>query len=798
MPCRLPAFFSRKGKGFKTQFSSYFKPSAKTIAILLLLACAGGPADLNEFTSYFLPESTDTQPGDGRYHYTQQFLYLDEYSDSLRLAENTNAEAWAKYAGVSNDIAYNYFYSESANNTLPNRLMLKGNKAAIAYLQFAKTVDKAYQPATYAWEEGRKDSLVLVESYEKAKQSARVATDGFLKERYGFQAVKLAMMLDQPEACVQLYDELIKPLKTKSFISDWAYARRAGASMAMGDTAKAIYEFAQVFERCPSRRREADLSLRMKGVMFQEKALTYCQNDAEKAAVYALCAIQPFQDALPFLKKIVELNPKNSLIELIAAREINKTEYYSLGEIPYTEDTLAFEAHRKESPSYFEQLQAFTAEIAANKTLNNSAFWYTAASYLAYVNKDYDKASDFLAKAQAQPTQNNYLKQQIALQQMLLLIAKQESITPEFETQAIGMLETFGGSDNFRLVNAYTRACGLLAKMYRGQPLDDKKSGGFLSSCGKKSEEVPATHLAKAFLLEAAASWQSRPQNADYSPIFATNKDRYAIENSASTATIEQVIKYFQVPTPTDFDKRLMKLSGVDADYLYVVLGRKYLIQHQYAKAAEAFGKVTPIHWTAETSVFPTYFDENPFHLTPDNGESKKHTFTPATFAKRMTELESQMNKGDAKAAYLLGCGAYNIGYWGNSWILSQRQRSSSEYQYMYPPRDLSGEDYYVMTKAHTYFDKAMQTKDAELAAKAAFGAALCEQSAFFIYQANEGRDLGYGEDEQTAFQKRMSSEEKKRLGKYFALLRSKYATTQYTKEVLEECSLYRDFVGGE
>ena len=264
MPFRLPAFSSRKGKGFKTQFSNYFKPSAKTIAILLLLACAGGPADLNEFTSYFLPESTNTQPSDRRYHYTQQFLYLDEYSDSLRLAENTNAEAWAKYAGVSNDIAYNYFYAESANNTLPNRLMLKGNKAAIEYLQFAKTVDKAYQPATYAWEEGRKDSLVLVESYEKAKQSARVATDGFLKERYGFQAVKLAMMLDQPDACVKLYDELIKPLKTKSFISDWAYARHAGASMVMG-----IYEFAQVFERCPSRRRDADLSLRMKGVMFQ-------------------------------------------------------------------------------------------------------------------------------------------------------------------------------------------------------------------------------------------------------------------------------------------------------------------------------------------------------------------------------------------------------------------------------------------------------------------------------------------------------------------------------------------------
>jgi hypothetical protein len=84
----------------------------------------------------------------------------------------------------------------------------------------------------------------------------------FLKERYGFQAVKLAMILGQPEACVKLYNELILPLKTKTFISDWAFSRKAGATLALGDTAKAIYEFSLVFERCPSRRREADLSLR--------------------------------------------------------------------------------------------------------------------------------------------------------------------------------------------------------------------------------------------------------------------------------------------------------------------------------------------------------------------------------------------------------------------------------------------------------------------------------------------------------------------------------------------------------
>jgi hypothetical protein len=780
----------------KIPFNRYFKHSTKTIAILILLACASGPADLNEFTSYFLPENATVHAGDGRYHYTQQFLYLDEYSDSLQLDNNTNAQAWANYADVSDVIAYNYFYSESANNTLPNRLMLKGNKAAIAYIQLAKEVEKAYQPAVYSWEESSKDSLVLVEAFDKSQRLARSTTDAFLKERYGFQAVKLAMILGQPEACVKLYNELILPLKTKTFISDWAFSRKAGATLALGDTAKAIYEFSLVFERCSSRRREADLSLRMKGIKFQEKALSYCQNDAEKAAVYALCAIQPLEDGLPMLKKIVELNPKNNLIELITAREINKNEYYVNGEIPYVEDTTAYETRRAESSNYFEQLGEFSAENAENKNLGNPAFWYTAASYIAYVNKNYDKSSEYLTKAQATATQNSYLKQQMSIQQMLLLIAKQDKITPEFENQAVGMLEQFGKSDNFRVVNAYTRACGLLARMYRGQPLDDKKSGGWLSGCNSKKEEnVGGSNLAKAFLLESAASWQSRSANADgYAPAFATNTDRYAVEDSASVESVQEVLKYIQQPTLGDFDKRLVKLSGIDANYMHIVLGRKFLNGHQYVEAAEAFAKVSPQTWKEEP--FVTYLDSNPFYIKPDNGQRADEAFTPTTFAKRMAELEKQMKAGDAQAAYLLGCGAYNMGYWGNSWLLSQRQWSGAEYQYMYPPRDLSGEDYFASTKAKSYFEKAIQlTKDSEVAAKAAFGAAMCVQNAFTLFQAAEGREIGYSESDQAAFATRMNSEIRKQLDPYFGLLKNKYPTTQYTREVVAECSTYRDFL---
>ncbi|MEZ4901817.1 MAG: hypothetical protein R2822_08695 [Spirosomataceae bacterium] len=185
------------------------------------------------------------------------------------------------------------------------------------------------------------------------------------------------------------------------------------------------------------------------------------------------------------------------------------------------------------------------------------------------------------------------------------------------------------------------------------------------------------------------------------------------------------------------------------------------------------------------------------FYLKPDNGQKPNELFTPATFAKKMADLQTKMNTGNAEAAYLLGCGAYNMGYFGNSWMLSRRGWSSVEYEYMYPPRDLSDEDYYIAKQAKIYFEKAITlAKEPELAAKAAFGASLCEQNAFAIFRAAAGRAIGYEEKEQIAFQSRMKIEAHQRLSKYFSLLQKKYTEAQYTREVIQECAIYRDFIG--
>lgn len=274
------------------------------------------------------------------------------------------------------------------------------------------------------------------------------ADDLFLKERYAFQAVKLACELSTYKQAQQLYDQLVKPLPKHAFMSDWALCRRAGATLALGDTARAIYEFAQVFDRCSSRRKAAETSLRTYGIRFRKEALDYAQTDRERAAVYALCAIQPGQDALDLLKEIVRLTPKNPLIELIMAREINRNEYYffttgeeyirtSMSDHP---DSVGFINRQEKTASYFDKLRSFGLESTQNKTLSNPAFWYTATAYLNYLGKDYKAAQSHVDQAVLQPITNPDLKKQITVQRVLLLAAQTEKITPETENQLIGYL----------------------------------------------------------------------------------------------------------------------------------------------------------------------------------------------------------------------------------------------------------------------------------------------------------------------------------------------------------------------
>lgn len=817
-----------------------FRRPAFMFFVLIGLAC--GPSfDPNEFMSFFMPESGNAQPEDSRYIFTPQFYNdaesYEPYGSVPAAVIDENIKAWGNYTGnkLPDTLISRALYDEESTAVRVLRMSLEQkNPDAVAYLTFAWAADNG-QGDPWNPNASKVDSTQLPQALDEAKKRYQTTTDAFLKERYAFQAVKLASELGDPKQAQHLYDQLVGPLPKKTFISDWALCRRAGGSLALGDTAKAIYEFAQVFDRCPSRRKAAETSLRKYGIQFREKALEYAKTDTERAAVYALCAIQPGiplggTGALAMLKEVVRLTPKNPLIELIMAREINRNEYYffmtdeeyTRNNISVTPDSVRFANRKNQAPAYFDELRSFALEAANNKALADPAFWYTAAAYLDYLGKDYTAAQTHLDQADQSPATNKTLTAQIAVQRMLLLSAQTEVVTPQTEQQLIGYLEAFDSTGNFRINNAYVSVCKQFANKYT---YSDTPKSGWLSSCSRaKTQPVDDNARAKSYLFTVLTS---QPGANSY---FASTVDPHAIDDTVSSATLQQTIRFMRQPNQTDFDKRLIKLSTLNTDQLTLLLGRRFMMEHRYAEAADAFGKVNPKLWQSEP--FTLYFKTNPFAIKMPRlvavdqpggakrasnptgvnfpAESQPNPYSPVQFARRMADLEKQAQSatGDqaAELYYQLGCGAWNLSWYGNAWLLVKSYWSAGEPPVYDVPTDpvarqkrfdaLMNTDYYTTSHAKGYFEQSVKAaKTPALADRSAYMAARCEAHAFAVQRSIEQIRNGYVYEGDSTFVKNMLTLRRARYASAYNEFFKNRRRSLFDKEMIRECAMYKDFL---
>jgi hypothetical protein len=141
-------------------------------------------------------------------------------------------------------------------------------------------------------------------------------------------------------------------------------------------------------------------------------------------------------------------------------------------------------------------------------------------------------------------------------------------------------------------------------------------------------------------------------------------------------------------------------------------------------------------------------------------------------------------------AWYNLGLAAYNMSYWGNGWLFSERYRSSAEIEYGNPTSD----DYFTNTFAKACFEKALAANpDPELGAKICYAGSLCERNEYYFTYATEMPDT-FNEEELDYYRIRMETRIKPGFQKFFSRLKSDYEATHYENEVIKECITYRNY----
>ncbi len=112
------------------------------------------------------------------------------------------------------------------------------NPAALTYLKLAWQAEEAAPRPVNAWEADsvRQDTSgsVLPTLLGEARAGFESTQDPFLKERYAFQAVKLAAMAKNYALSRTLYDDLVRPLSKKTFLSGLVVVSSCGGNDGVG------------------------------------------------------------------------------------------------------------------------------------------------------------------------------------------------------------------------------------------------------------------------------------------------------------------------------------------------------------------------------------------------------------------------------------------------------------------------------------------------------------------------------------------------------------------------------------
>lgn len=811
----------------KSKKSSRLFNSFLALLALVLLACGPGLFDSNEFPGLFMPQSGYTPSDAEPYYFSPSSFYVSYYDFSNypnQEEEDKNLKEWKAHyhLNISDSIVAAIVYQAKDDPQNPFYEAIKQDPAAWHYLKQARQIEQASETGGTSWDTKPADTVAMKHLFAQMVQSMAIHKQRFLKDKFAFQAIKLAHELGLYDSCINMYNHYFGQISDSGTMKYLSLSRMGGALLDKGDTAQSVYVFSQVFDQCPSRRRQAYMSLRLNNIRFIPKALKFCKNIREKAAVYTLCAIQPWQEALPLMDSLVAIDPNLPYLELIMGREINKNEgyYYKRNKIfddRYDAwglgdgDSAAVQKKGKKITNYFQKLQHFALTCSENPQIKDKAFWLTASAYICYVSGDYKKAASLLDKAKTEPTDNPVLKQQILLQQLLLETSRAKKITPKLEEKVLLLLDSLRNTNSFYKNNALVMACHNLIQLYNKTSLineKEEKSSGWLCNKPKNQTNKEDFRIAKAFILKMLTSYQMNRylNNLSWNG-FINNADQYTIIDNTPDSILEKVITFYSQIHPSSVDKKFMNLLSLNLNYYYWIKGKRALRLFRYQDAINAWQHVAYSYWQEEP--FKAYFSDDPFSTEINDSYQTKRSatveYSPLQFAQKMWELSKEPKTNPTKAAedyYLLGCGAYNLSYYGNSWILTKRFRSSSESPMKDGPVD--SVNYFTTNKALFYFNKAMElSKDSELAAKSCFMAAKCEQKEFLVnyaknsdyYEAPFFNSSQYGFKTQNIDSIRKVENET--FHNYFNLFQQRYSQTQFNKEVINECAYYRDFALG-
>lgn len=147
-----------------------------------------------------------------------------------------------------------------------------------------------------------------------------------IKQRYGFQMVRLNHYTHQYQKAVDAFKKYVEPISLRGIPYYMALSQYAGALRGLGKSEDANWNFFQVFLHSNWMKESAYTSMTFPDHASFDDLLNRAKTNPEKNMAYFLLGYQDFNDPLPMMEKMYAIDPNSNELKVLATRAINELE----------------------------------------------------------------------------------------------------------------------------------------------------------------------------------------------------------------------------------------------------------------------------------------------------------------------------------------------------------------------------------------------------------------------------------------------------------------------------------------
>ncbi|MEN8897422.1 MAG: hypothetical protein ABF251_01790 [Nonlabens sp.] len=642
-----------------------------------------------------------------------------------------------------------------------------------------------YQGESYDYEYQQR-SVDKRELLSRALELVAMAPDDFMKNRAGFQAVKMAHYLQENEAAIRYFNTILKKESSNNYIYYRAMEEMAGAAYNENLQTLAANSYLEVYKQLPDRRNTCAISLRFLNweLLENNKEFLTAQKNSDIKSFFK--TFHGRGDAIREMEHIAEFNVNSAYLEVLAVRYLDQMQaaIFEHNAYGYYEDAEIDEKYPK-------KLQLFAKGLLNNTKLKNKDLWSLVVT-----------------------TTHLYLKENTTALNYITTLNPQQKNLKHFKRlkEAVVFMD-IKYLDRIRINQSYERISSDV-DLKTHQPT----VAAFFNHISALYKE--ANNPIVSVLASINYDAYSNKDSYDWNMVGKFHGDSWEY-NSKYFYLNEQYINSFDafvsLKNPTLFEKTILKrMKTAPKDYVHDLRGTYYLRTDQLEKAMQEFIKVkTPeVFWEKglRTELFSASIKEwmnipfadisNDFHIKYEEvlGENviiadssmereayRDNKIKLTEVLTRLKQLAERDKNNTADYYYMMGNAWYNMSHLGwfmnNSFYITNDQRNSvigSKYGDV--ELTIESDHSFILEQANAYLLKGLASEKGSKETNAAI--------LFMLAKTNSCVNEGYNSDtNNVTFQLCDDHQE------YFDLLEQEYLDTEYAQNVLKECSWFSNYV---